>query len=308
MLVLVRVSFRIFLPVLPVCSALRGSRDSLTIGANNSFRQLLYALEPLARNAALQLNASLVAQELYGSDGDGDADGDGDVDSSDASMDDFLNADDLDLFVSYSSSSSSSTQLPPSSPPPLATTVATTLVTLATLSTSGSKPTNRSVSRVSADVPIWVIPCYSIILLCAVVGNLLVVLTLVQNRRMRTITNVFLLNLAISDILLGVLCMPVTLVGTLLRNFIFGEFLCKFIPFAQGKQDTFSQSASVCDNVNECLRCVLLSALSSLIARSTCPSVCLFVCLSSAAIWRGRYPGKSSVFIVLLCYPECEEH
>ncbi|XP_062140305.1 cholecystokinin receptor type A [Drosophila sulfurigaster albostrigata] len=94
-------------------------------------------------------------------------------------------------------------------------------------------PTNRSVSRVIADVPIWVIPCYSIILLCAVVGNLLVVLTLVQNRRMRTITNVFLLNLAISDILLGVLCMPVTLVGTLLRNFIFGEFLCKLIQFAQ---------------------------------------------------------------------------
>lgn len=222
------------------CSASRGSRDSLTIGANNSFRQLLYALEPLARNAALQLNASLVAQELYGSDGDGD--GDGDVDSSDTSLDDFLNADNLDLFVSYSSSSSSSSSTqPPPSPSPLATTVATTLATLATLSTSGShgsKPSNRSVSRVSADVPIWVIPCYSIILLCAVVGNLLVVLTLVQNRRMRTITNVFLLNLAISDILLGVLCMPVTLVGTLLRNFIFGEFLCKFIPFAQGKQGT----------------------------------------------------------------------
>ncbi|KAH8267032.1 hypothetical protein KR018_001911, partial [Drosophila ironensis] len=87
--------------------------------------------------------------------------------------------------------------------------------------------------RVSAEVPIWVVPCYSAILLCAVVGNLLVVLTLVQNRRMRTITNVFLLNLAISDILLGVFCMPVTLVGTLLRHFIFGEVLCKLIQFAQ---------------------------------------------------------------------------
>ncbi|XP_055842952.1 cholecystokinin receptor type A-like isoform X2 [Episyrphus balteatus] len=77
------------------------------------------------------------------------------------------------------------------------------------------------------------IPCYTIILLLSVVGNLLVISTLVQNRRMRTITNVFLLNLAISDILLGVLCMPVTLVGTLLRHFIFGEFLCKLIPFLQ---------------------------------------------------------------------------
>ncbi|KMY87108.1 cholecystokinin receptor [Drosophila simulans] len=98
---------------------------------------------------------------------------------------------------------------------------------------TGRTPGNRSVVRVSADVPIWVVPCYSAILLCAVVGNLLVVLTLVQNRRMRTITNVFLLNLAISDILLGVFCMPVTLVGTLLRHFIFGELLCKLIQFAQ---------------------------------------------------------------------------
>ncbi|XP_034123496.1 cholecystokinin receptor type A [Drosophila guanche] len=104
----------------------------------------------------------------------------------------------------------------------------------ALLPAAASNHSQRSgVARVSADVPIWVIPCYSIILLCAVVGNLLVVLTLVQNRRMRTITNVFLLNLAISDILLGVFCMPVTLVGTLLRHFIFGEFLCKLIQFAQ---------------------------------------------------------------------------
>ncbi|KAH8419969.1 hypothetical protein KR009_004567, partial [Drosophila setifemur] len=107
-------------------------------------------------------------------------------------------------------------------------------VTSATTGTvAPGKSGNRSISRVSADVPIWVVPCYSIILLCAVVGNLLVVLTLVQNRRMRTITNVFLLNLAISDILLGVFCMPVTLVGTLLRQFIFGEMLCKLIQFAQ---------------------------------------------------------------------------
>ncbi|XP_037725100.1 gastrin/cholecystokinin type B receptor [Drosophila subpulchrella] len=85
----------------------------------------------------------------------------------------------------------------------------------------------------TTGMPVWLIPSYSVILLCAVLGNLLVISTLVQNRRMRTITNVFLLNLAISDMLLGVLCMPVTLVGTLLRNFIFGEFLCKLFQFSQ---------------------------------------------------------------------------
>jgi cholecystokinin-like receptor len=76
---------------------------------------------------------------------------------------------------------------------------------------------------------------YSIIFLLAVVGNALVILTLVQNKRMRTITNLFLLNLAVSDILIGVFCMPFTLVGTLLRDFIFGELMCKLLPFSQGK-------------------------------------------------------------------------
>ncbi|KAM7347911.1 uncharacterized protein ACRADG_007392 [Cochliomyia hominivorax] len=88
-------------------------------------------------------------------------------------------------------------------------------------------------SKNSTEIPIWLIPCYSIILIFAIVGNLLVASTLFQNRRMRTITNVFLANLAISDMLLGVLCMPITLVGTYLRHFIFGELVCKFIQFAQ---------------------------------------------------------------------------
>lgn len=81
------------------------------------------------------------------------------------------------------------------------------------------------------------IPLYTTILLLSITGNTLVILTLVQNRRMRTITNVFLLNLAVSDILLGVLCMPFTLVGQLLRDFVFGRAMCKLLPYLQGKLD-----------------------------------------------------------------------
>lgn len=40
-----------------------------------------------------------------------------------------------------------------------------------------------------------IIPLYVIIFLLAVVGNSLVIVTLVQNKRMRTVTNVYLLNL-----------------------------------------------------------------------------------------------------------------
>jgi cholecystokinin A receptor len=84
------------------------------------------------------------------------------------------------------------------------------------------------------DSGTWIIFLYSVIFLLAVIGNLLVILTLIQSRRMRTITNLFLLNLAVSDLFLGVFCMPFTLVGTLLRDFIFGELMCKLLPYLQG--------------------------------------------------------------------------
>ncbi|RWR99105.1 gastrin/cholecystokinin type B receptor-like protein [Leptotrombidium deliense] len=77
-----------------------------------------------------------------------------------------------------------------------------------------------------------VIP-YSLIFLTAIVGNALVVLTISLNRRMRTKTNAFLLNLAISNFLLGVFCMPFTLIGLLMKEFIFGAFLCSSIPYLQ---------------------------------------------------------------------------
>nr|CAD7446986.1 unnamed protein product [Timema bartmani] len=77
------------------------------------------------------------------------------------------------------------------------------------------------------------IPLYSVIFLLAVIGNSLVILTLVVNQRMRTITNLFLLNLAVSDLLLGVVCMPFTLIGALLRDFVFGALMCKLIPYLQ---------------------------------------------------------------------------
>lgn len=116
----------------------------------------------------------------------------------------------------------------------MASTIAakTTRITFTT-----SRPTNVSTQTTWLD---WFssahiqIPLYATILLLTLVGNTLVIMTLVQNRRMRTITNVFLLNLAVSDILLGVFCMPFTLIGTQLRDFVFGEILCKLIPYLQG--------------------------------------------------------------------------
>lgn len=120
--------------------------------------------------------------------------------------------------------------------------VTSTTLTSETISIAMSTVSTTNFSVPTTSLSSWLstgriqIILYIAILLLAIVGNALVILTLIQNRRMRTITNVFLLNLAISDILLGVLCMPITLVGTLLRDFVFGEVMCKLLPYLQGEQ------------------------------------------------------------------------
>ena len=97
--------------------------------------------------------------------------------------------------------------------------------------TIGPRP-RQAPNNLSGEVRI---PLYSLIFLLSVVGNTLVIVTLAQNRRMRTVTNVFLLNLSISDLLLAVFCMPFTLIPTLLRNFIFGKTMCVLIRYLQGE-------------------------------------------------------------------------
>jgi hypothetical protein len=87
---------------------------------------------------------------------------------------------------------------------------------------------------ISIDEVLTLILPYAVILLLSVIGNTLVIVTLGVDSKMHTVTNLFLLNLAISDLLLGVFCMPFTLVGNLLREFIFGSLMCRLVPYLQG--------------------------------------------------------------------------
>ncbi|RUS77038.1 hypothetical protein EGW08_015195, partial [Elysia chlorotica] len=78
------------------------------------------------------------------------------------------------------------------------------------------------------------IPFYGLIFVLSVVGNILVIVTVIQNKKMRSLTNVFLLNLSLSDLLLTLFCMPFTLVPVYLRDFIFGEVMCVLVRYMQG--------------------------------------------------------------------------
>ena len=61
---------------------------------------------------------------------------------------------------------------------------------------------------------------YLLIFLVCMVGNGVVCFLVLRSKNMRTVTNLFILNLAVSDLLVGIFCMPTTL----LDNIITGEY------------------------------------------------------------------------------------
>uniref|UniRef100_A0A8C1BW42 Gastrin/cholecystokinin type B receptor n=1 Tax=Cyprinus carpio carpio TaxID=630221 RepID=A0A8C1BW42_CYPCA len=75
---------------------------------------------------------------------------------------------------------------------------------------------------------------YSLVFLLSVFGNLLIIVVLIVNKRMRTVTNSFLLSLAISDLMMAIFCMPFNLIPSLLEDFIFGSVMCKTVAYFMG--------------------------------------------------------------------------
>jgi hypothetical protein len=76
---------------------------------------------------------------------------------------------------------------------------------------------------------------YAIIFFAGLISNLLVIGFVFMNKRMHTITNKFITNLAFADLLVITVCIPVN-IGHLYRPFewIFGWFLCVTSTFFQG--------------------------------------------------------------------------
>lgn len=66
-----------------------------------------------------------------------------------------------------------------------------------------------------------------------IIGNLLVVIVVVINSHMRTITNIFIVNLAIGDFLVILICLPPSIITDIAGNWWFGSAMCKIIPFVQ---------------------------------------------------------------------------
>ncbi|XP_048763746.2 QRFP-like peptide receptor isoform X4 [Ostrea edulis] len=77
------------------------------------------------------------------------------------------------------------------------------------------------------------ITIYTLLILIALIGNTLIILVVLKNKRMQTTTNYFLVNLAVSDLVVSLSCSWVHLVDDLTEGWVLGAFFCSFNSFAQ---------------------------------------------------------------------------
>ncbi|EGT59570.1 hypothetical protein CAEBREN_23526 [Caenorhabditis brenneri] len=78
------------------------------------------------------------------------------------------------------------------------------------------------------------ITMYCAIFIVASSGNCLVVYVVMTNKRMQTITNIFITNLAVSDIMVNFTSLWLTPTYTSIGHWIFGGGLCHGLPLFQG--------------------------------------------------------------------------
>lgn len=75
---------------------------------------------------------------------------------------------------------------------------------------------------------------YSVVFIVALVGNGLVCYVVMFSAQMHSVTNLFIMNMAVSDLLMTLFCVPFSFVATLmLQYWPFGSDLCPTVSFAQ---------------------------------------------------------------------------
>ncbi|CAF0720508.1 unnamed protein product [Brachionus calyciflorus] len=82
---------------------------------------------------------------------------------------------------------------------------------------------------------------YPISMILGIGGNTLVLIIFMFYQRVKSVTNFFIINLAISDLIFGLLCIPSTFITPyLIQHWPFSPFMCVFLNFMQNVSVTLT--------------------------------------------------------------------
>uniref|UniRef100_H3B953 Pyroglutamylated RFamide peptide receptor 4 n=1 Tax=Latimeria chalumnae TaxID=7897 RepID=H3B953_LATCH len=89
------------------------------------------------------------------------------------------------------------------------------------------------VPQIPTSLKIPFVVLYVLIFLLALFGNSTVIFINFRRKPTRTVSSYFISSLAVSDLLISIFCIPITLLYPKETDLITGEFLCKMVPFIQ---------------------------------------------------------------------------
>ncbi|XP_038210545.1 neuropeptide FF receptor 1-like [Zerene cesonia] len=105
-------------------------------------------------------------------------------------------------------------------------------------------------SGANASAPLWevapmvldvfyrpdvlLIVLYVLVLTASLLANSLLIFIVIKFQYMRSVTNIFLVNLSVADLLVTLFCMPVQISKSVTLLWYFGEVMCKTVNFLQG--------------------------------------------------------------------------
>ncbi|XP_067678886.1 QRFP-like peptide receptor [Haliotis asinina] len=111
----------------------------------------------------------------------------------------------------------------------------------------------ESLFTVHNTTTIILLTFYVPVFLVSLVGNILVLLVIAPNRQLQSVTNNFLLNLAIADLLVTIVCIPMTAAQRIYQLWIYGDVLCKCVQYLQGIAVSASTFTITAMSLDRCL-------------------------------------------------------
>ena len=80
----------------------------------------------------------------------------------------------------------------------------------------------------------WIIiSIYCVIFCLGLLGNGLVCFVVLRVSHMRSVVNIFILNLAVADFLVLLICLPPSVLADTTESWYLGDVMCKVVPFLQ---------------------------------------------------------------------------
>jgi allatostatin receptor len=89
--------------------------------------------------------------------------------------------------------------------------------------------TENSYTPFEFKIAILISITFTITFVVGIIGNSLVLLTILLKKQMRSTTNILILNLAIAELMFIMLCVPFTGLNYVLSVWHFGDIICRIV-------------------------------------------------------------------------------